>query len=67
MQIWSGTVGIMIRDENVIAQLTQLAERDGITKAAALKQALMKFEPRDRSRTPPLFPRDRVTWKTWHL
>jgi hypothetical protein len=61
-------VGIMIRDQDIIARLDQIAERDGINKAAALKQAMMNFEPTlDRGYEQPLFPRDRVTWKTWHL
>ncbi len=62
-------MGMMIHDEEIISMLTRLAERDGVSKAEALKRALMNFEPKlcERRGDPVLFPRECVNYRTCTL
>jgi hypothetical protein len=55
-------MGTMIYDDDVIASLARIAEREGITKAAALRLAMENLlRAEGLSHDEACFSRDRVT------
>lgn len=61
-------MGIMIHDEEIIAILSRLADREGITKAEALRRALDDLEATlPASDEEHHFPRERVEHRTYIL
>ena len=61
-------MGIMIKDQEIIDALTELADRRGTTKAQALHDALLaEWKRLGGDKREELFPRDRVTYRTYSL
>ena len=63
------TVGIMIRDKEILRCLTELAERTGQSRSALLKDALLEMEESvSKSNIEhPVFARERVIYRTYSL
>ena len=59
----------MIRDQDIIAALSRLADLEGTTKAEALHRALSAFanEIGAVEADPSLFPRDRIRYRTYSI
>jgi len=62
-------VGIMVRDEQVIAQLDALAAYEGRSRAATLKDALVTLAEsvREADERDARFCRERVTYRTYSI
>lgn len=62
-------MGIMIEDPEIIESLEKLAALQGTTKAQALLNAMRALEASTDPalKRGPLFPRDRVTYRTYRI